>query len=128
MTITAYSHSTGQDEDYIVSVCRSYQGRQHKKNRKKMKALMFGILLSQYLVHARPQNNFDFLSTFIDTARRSFTNFKQNSQMFSANTVHSKQILSTDREESFKSFDSNMESIFPHSGKGGRGFKPISRI
>ena len=85
-----------------------YQDWQHKKNRKKMKALMFCIFLSQYLVHARPQNSFDFLGTFPETARRSFTNINQKREQNSANTVHSKKILSTDREEFFKSFYSNI--------------------
>ena len=119
--ITAYPHSTGQEEDYLVSVYKSYQGKQHKNNRKKMKALMFDIFLSQYLVHARPQNSFGFLSTFVDNARRSFTNFKQKGQMFSANTLHRKQIVPTNRE------DSSIETTFPHSGKGGKGFTNMSR-
>ena len=110
--ISKYSHSTGQDEDYLVSVYKSYQGKQHKNNRKKMKALMFDIFLSQYLVHARPQNSFDFLGPFPESARRSFTNINQKREHNSANTVHSKKILSTDREEFFKSFYSNISLLW----------------
>ena len=41
--------------------------------------------------------------------------------MFSASTVHSKHVLSTNRK------DSNIESTFPHSGKGVKDFQDISR-
>ena len=48
---TAYSHSAGQDENYHFSVFGSYQDKQHKNNRQKMKTLLFGIFWAQFLVH-----------------------------------------------------------------------------
>jgi hypothetical protein len=101
--------------------------RASNTRRKEMKTLKFGIFWAQYLVHARPNDSFGFISTIVDSARRSLTNFNQNSKTIPVNTLSSKRVVSTDKKDFFQSFDSSLKSTFPHSGIGSNGFKAISR-
>ena len=89
---------------------------------------MLSFLCYQSVVLARPQNNFGSFSTFADTARSSFSNFKPKSQIFSGGTNRqlSHQTFSINQDAFFKSFDSSLDNLFHTSGKESTGFNGLA--